>query len=50
VKQRSATTVPFTYLGPADLEQHESERPIKVVWRLRQPMLAEMFEMNRRGG
>jgi hypothetical protein len=50
MKLRNATTVPFTYLGPADLEQHESERPIKVVWRLRHPMPAEMFEMNRRGG
>jgi hypothetical protein len=26
-----------------------SERPIKVVWRLRHPLPAEMFEMNRRG-
>jgi hypothetical protein len=50
VKQRNATTMPFTYLGPADLEHHESERPIKVVWRLRHPMPAEMFETNRRGG
>jgi hypothetical protein len=50
VKQRNATTVPFTYLGPAYREHHESERPIKVVWRLRHPMPAEMFEMNRRGG
>ena len=50
VKQRNNTTMPFTYLGPADLEHHESERPIKVVWRLRHPMPAEMFETNRRGG
>ena len=50
VKQRNNTTVPFTYLGPADLDHHESERPIKVVWRLRHPMPAVLFEMNRRGG
>ena len=50
VKQRNNTTVPFTYLGPADLEHYESERPIKVIWRLRHPLPAEMFEMNRRGG
>ena len=50
VKQRNAATVPFTYLGPADLQHHESEWPIKVFWRLRHPMPAEMFEMNRRGG
>ena len=41
----NSTTVPFTCLGPAGLEQHESERPIKVVWRLRHPMPAEMFEV-----
>ena len=50
VKQRNGATVPFTYLGPADVERYESERPIKVVYRLRHPMPAEMFEMNRRGG
>ena len=43
-------TVPFTYLGPADVERYESERPIKVVYRLRHPMPAEMFETSRRGG
>ena len=50
VKQRNNTTVPFTYLGPADLDRHETERPIKVVWRLHHPLPAEMFEMNLRGG
>jgi hypothetical protein len=47
---RNGVAVPFAYLGPADLVSHESERPIKVVWRLRHPMPAEMFEENRRGG
>jgi len=50
VKQRNGATVPFTYLGPADVERYESERPIKVVYRLRHPIPAEMFETNRRGG
>ena len=50
VKQRNDATVPFTYLGPADVERYESERPIKVVYRLRHPMPAEMFKTNRRGG
>ena len=31
VKQRNGATMPFTYLGPADVERYESERPIKVV-------------------
>lgn len=30
--------------------RYESERPIKMVWRLRHPMPVEMFEDNRRGG
>ena len=43
-------TVPFTYLGPVDMVSYESERPIKMVWRLRHAMPVEMFEDNRRGG
>lgn len=50
VKKRDGITVPFSYLGPADLDDYERERPIKVIWRLRYPMPAEMFEENRRGG
>jgi len=42
--------VPFTYLGPAERVSFESERPIKMVWRLRHPMPVDMFEENRRGG
>lgn len=49
-KVRNKVTVPFTYLGPVDRVSHESERPIKMVWRLRHPMPVEMFEDNRRGG
>ena len=49
-KKRNAATVPFTYLGPVDRVRYESERPIKIVWRLRHPMPVEMFEDNRRGG
>ncbi|MBI5482888.1 MAG: DUF3427 domain-containing protein [Deltaproteobacteria bacterium] len=49
-KKRNNVTVPFTYLGPVDMVSYESERPIKVVWRLRHSMQVEMFEDNRRGG
>ena len=49
-KKRNNVTVPFTYLGPVDLVSYESERPIKMVWRLRYAMPVEMFEDNRRGG
>jgi superfamily II DNA or RNA helicase/HKD family nuclease len=49
-KKRNGVTVPFTYLGPVERVSYESERPIKMVWRLRYPMSVEMFEDNRRGG
>lgn len=50
VKKRNGCTVPFTYIGPADRVSYESERPIRMVWRLQHPMPVEMFEDNRRGG
>jgi hypothetical protein len=49
-KKRNGCTVPFTYLGPADRVSYESERPIKMVWKLGYSMPVEMFEENRRGG
>lgn len=49
-KKRNNVTMPFTYLGPVDMVRYESERPIKMVWRLRYAMPVEMFEDNRRGG
>jgi superfamily II DNA or RNA helicase/HKD family nuclease len=49
-KKRNGITLPFTYAGPVDLVNYESERPIEVVWRLRHPMPVEMFEDNRLGG
>lgn len=49
-KKRNNVTVPFTYLGPVDMVSYESDRPIKMVWRLRHSMPVEMFEDNRRGG
>jgi superfamily II DNA or RNA helicase/HKD family nuclease len=49
-KRRNSLTVPFTYLGPAECISFESERPIKMLWRLRHPMPVDMFEENRRGG
>ncbi|MCA1807649.1 MAG: DUF3427 domain-containing protein, partial [Actinobacteria bacterium] len=49
-KKRNKVTAPFTYLGPAELVSHESERPIRMIWRLCHSMPVEMFEDNRRGG
>jgi superfamily II DNA or RNA helicase/HKD family nuclease len=49
-KKIEGVTSPFTFLGPATLVSHQSERPIQMVWRLHHPMPVEMFEDNRRGG
>lgn len=49
-KRRNNVTMPFTYLGPVDMVSYESDRPIKMVWRLRHQMPVEMFEDNRQGG
>lgn len=49
-KKRNGVTAPFAYLGPVSQVSYESERPIKMVWRLKHPMPVEMFEDNRRGG
>ncbi len=50
VKKRNGCTVPFIFLGPANIVSYESERPIRVVWKLKHPMPVQMFEDNRRGG
>ena len=49
-KKRNSVAVPFTYLGDVELVSYESERPIRMVWRLNNSMPVEMFEENRRGG
>jgi hypothetical protein len=49
-KKNNGVTAPFTFLGPAKLISHKSERPIQMIWQLAHPMPAEIFEENRRGG
>lgn len=50
-RKRGMLTEPFTFLGPAKaLESSEGERPLRMVWRLVQPMPAELYEQARRGG
>lgn len=39
--------VPYILLGPADYVSHRSERPIELVWRLRTPMPADLFQVAR---
>jgi len=49
-KKQNNCTMPFTYLGPATCQSYESERPIRMVWKLEHRMPVEMFEENRKGG
>jgi superfamily II DNA or RNA helicase len=49
-KRVDGVTAPFTFLGPAKLVSFQSERPIRMVWRLDHSMPVEIFQQNRRGG
>ncbi|MEO8682694.1 MAG: DUF3427 domain-containing protein [Vicinamibacterales bacterium] len=42
-KKQDGLTVPYTFLGAVDHESHKGERPIALVWKLRQPMPADFF-------
>ncbi len=42
--------MPAHELGAVDRVSYESQRPIKMVWRLRYPMSVQMFEDKRRDG
>ncbi len=47
-KNIEGVTAPFLFLGPAtDLLSYESNRPIQMVWELKSPMPAELFEAAR---
>jgi hypothetical protein len=49
-KKVENVTSPFMYLGSATFVTYQSECPIQMIWRLNNPMPAEIFEENRRGG
>jgi len=41
---RDATgTAPYVFLGPADYVSHTGERPMAIIWKLRQPMPTEVY-------
>lgn len=45
-KREEGETAPFLFLGPAaNLISHESERPIKMIWELQNPIPAELYEL-----
>lgn len=50
-KMIEGETCPFVYLGPAsELVSYESDRPIKMVWEMADPVPAEFYEAARLGG
>lgn len=47
-KRIEGATAPFIFLGPAsDIISHEGARPIRMIWELKHPMPAELFEVSR---
>jgi hypothetical protein len=43
----SGAGAPFTLLGPASLVEHRGERPMRINWRLRDPMPESLLEVAR---
>lgn len=50
VKKEYGATLPFTFLGPANIVDFHGERPITCNWKLESPMPWELFEEGRVGG
>lgn len=42
-KDDRGETIPFVFLGPAELVRHEGERPIRIVWQLQEAMPADFY-------
>ena len=42
-KDNDLGTSPYVFLGPAEYESHEGERPISFTWRLNYAMPMELF-------
>jgi hypothetical protein len=43
-RKNGGSTQAYTFLGPVDYESHSGDRPIGIVWRLRAPMPADLFQ------
>lgn len=43
-KDGRGETMPYRFLGPVSYVRHEGERPMRIVWRLRHAMPAELFQ------
>lgn len=44
-KQDGNRTTPYTFLGPADYVEHRGEKPMAIVWKLRQAMPLDFFKV-----
>jgi len=42
-KNNSSRTTPYFCAGPANYVEHQSERPIRITWRLRYPLPGDIF-------
>lgn len=42
-KKTGSYTAPFTFLGNADYVRHEGEKPVSFIWRLHNPLLADLL-------
>ena len=42
-KKNSMYTAPYTFLGNADYVQHEGEKPVNFIWKLHQPIPADLL-------
>lgn len=42
-KKLGSYTAPYTFLGNADYVQHEGERPVSFIWKLHNPMPADLL-------
>ena len=38
---------PYLYAGPMAYQRHSGERPMRIIWRLEQPLPADMFQAAR---
>jgi superfamily II DNA or RNA helicase len=50
MKEEFGVTLPFTYLGPAEIRDFHGERPITCRWKLKVPMPWDLYEAGRVGG
>ncbi len=46
-RQEDGQTAPYVFLGPADYVSHTGQRPLSIVWRLRRPAPADLFQQLR---